>query len=84
MSNNGSETFPLNDETNRPADETAGFKCSLSGVLLRASERMQRTRDSRYLAYPLTQLCDHIDELRQATSNADAVERLAKFLRYWV
>lgn len=41
------------------------MKISINGVLLRAAERVERTRDAKYLGWPLRQLLDHIRELRQ-------------------
>ena len=38
---------------------------SINGVLLRAAERVEKTRDAKYLGFALRQLLDHIRELRK-------------------
>ena len=51
---------------------------SLPGVLLRAAERCERTRDMPHLGYPLRQLLDHLREVRHNP------ETLADFMELWV
>lgn len=38
---------------------------SINGLLLRAAERVERTRDAKYLGWGLRELLDHIRELRK-------------------
>ena len=38
---------------------------SINGVLMRAAERVEKTRDSKYLGWSLRQLLDHLRELRK-------------------
>jgi hypothetical protein len=38
---------------------------SINGLLLRAAERVEKTRDAKYLGWGLRQLLDHIRELRK-------------------
>lgn len=38
---------------------------SIDGLLIRAAERVERTRDAKYLGWGLRQLLDHIRELRK-------------------
>lgn len=41
------------------------MKISLSGFLIRAAERLEATRDMKYLGFPIRQLLDHLRELRK-------------------
>lgn len=38
---------------------------SINGLLLRAAERVERTRDANHLGWGLRELLDHIRELRK-------------------
>lgn len=41
------------------------MRISASGVLLRAAERLDRTRDMKHLAFGLRQLYEHLKELKR-------------------
>lgn len=41
----------------------ARMTISASGVLRRAADQCQRSRDSKHLEFPLRQLLDHLDQL---------------------
>lgn len=73
-------TFPL-----PPHDYSSGGMCvSLRGTLGRAATECRRSASSRYLASALDQLNDHIEQLRSAKDDADALLMLANFFRLYV
>lgn len=47
------------------AESTARMTISLPGVLERAADQCQRSRDNKYLAWPLRKLLADLRELRQ-------------------
>lgn len=51
---------------------------SLPGVLLRAAERCEHTRDMKHLGYPLRQLLEHLRELRRDH------KKCSEFFGLWV
>jgi len=53
---------------------------SASGVLLRAAERLEKTRDSKQTGYMLRQLYKHLTMLHEDQTEAT----LAKFFSVWV
>lgn len=53
------------------------MRISLPGVLLRAASRLEKTRDSKYLAFPVKQLLDHLRELRREP------HRIDEFFKLW-
>lgn len=65
-----------------------GFRCgaviSLSGVLLRAADACQRSSDSKHLDQPLRTLLTHIEMLRAAKNDNEALRLLNDFLALWV
>jgi hypothetical protein len=71
--------FPL-----QPTEFSGRMVISLSGVLGRASDQCKRSRDSKHLVYPLTQLQEHINHLRESDGDEQALERLEEFLNLWV
>jgi hypothetical protein len=73
------QRFPM-----QPIEFSGGMVISLSGVLGRASDQCQRSRDNKHLVFPLTHLEKHINHLRESESDAQALERLECFLRLWV
>lgn len=61
------------------ADNSQGrIVYSLSGVVMRAAESCQKSRDNKHLVYPLTLLMTHINQLRKHP------EKLQAFLELWV
>lgn len=54
------------------------MKISLPGVLARAAERLQATRDAKHLAFPLRELLKHLRLVRKNP------ERIGEFLALWV
>jgi len=72
--------FPLADHPQK----TPGLTCSLAGVLQRAADSVKRSKSDQYLEHPLRELNGHIETLRNAKSDAEAVELLSKFLNLWV
>ena len=65
----------------RPKDQMV---ISLSGVLGRAAETCKRSRNSKHLEYDLCLLEKHINTMRRAKNDAEALEFLDKFLGLWV
>jgi hypothetical protein len=59
--------------------ERDGMTISTGGVLLRAADRMERSRDFKYLAFGLRELHDHIEQLRANPTAAN----LGEFLSLW-
>lgn len=53
---------------------------SASGVLERAAQRCERSRDDKYLAFPLRQLLTHLDELYQRRTEAGVLD---EFFGVW-
>lgn len=76
-----SRFFPLEAH---PPEKQPGMVISLSGVLQRAADVIQRSKGNQHLEFPLRQLNDYIEKLRSAQSDAEAAELLAGFLRLWV
>jgi len=72
------QRFPLE------AKPIKGMVCSLPGVLNRAAEHCQRSKDSNHLSFPLGELLRHINHLRASESDEHALGRLEEFLRLWV
>lgn len=72
------QRFPLQEKP------LVGMVTSLPGVLNRASAHCERSKDSSYLSYPITQLLEQINYLRSSESDEQALERLENFLRNWV
>lgn len=56
------------------------MQISIPGVLERAADRLAKTRDGKYLEWPLRQLSTHLKEL---ATKPDA-ETLAEFFQAWV
>lgn len=48
-----------------PRATSTRMTISLPGVLLRAADRCEGTRDAKHLGFPLRQLLDHLRELRK-------------------
>lgn len=57
---------------------------STSGVLLRASDRLAKTRDAKSLKYPLSQLYSHLKMVKEAHERGESKEILDKFFGVWV
>ena len=66
------------------AKKEVGMRCSLSGMLERAAETCKRSRDNKHLEFSLLQLQKHINMLREAKSDEEAVEFLYQFLMLYV
>lgn len=60
-----------------------GMSISASGVLLRAAERLERTRDSNYLGFPLRELYGHLQELKRLHAEGKGAESLDAFFGTW-
>jgi len=56
----------------------AGMKVSLPGVLIRAADRLEKTRDAKDLGFMLKELYRHLTELR---NNKELIE---EFFDLWV
>ncbi len=63
---------------------TGGMVIDLSGVLDRAADQCNRSRDNKRLEFPLRELVKHIEHLRKSESDEQALQRLEQFLRLWV
>ena len=61
-----------------------GMLISLRVVLDRAAETCQRSRDMKHLEHRLRQLKEHINMLRAAKSDEEALDLLDRFLALWV
>lgn len=57
---------------------------STSGVLLRAAERLNRTRDAKHLRYHLSQLYSHLKLVKEAHERGESKEILDRFFGCWV
>lgn len=66
----------------RRNDGMGGMCISLSGVLDRAAENL--TKNGKHLAFDLDLLKKHIEQLRAARSDPEALELLDLFLSIWV
>lgn len=64
--------------------DTFGMRYSLSGVLGRAAECLGKSRDYKHLKFPISELVQHIECLRESESDSQALERLEQFLNLWV
>ncbi len=53
---------------------------SASGVLHRAADRLEKTRDMQHLAWPLRQLYDHLAEMKR---RQDEPGILKEFFGIW-
>lgn len=71
--------FPRDD-----SDSFSGMRISLSGVLVRAAKACKRSRDDKHLEHPLGTLREHIETMRAAKSDAEALAMLDEFLALWV
>lgn len=72
-------TFPLGEP-----EFNGGMKVSLGGLLLRAAETCARSRDTKYLEPGIRALHKHIEQLRAAKTDSEAVELLAQFFSLYV
>jgi hypothetical protein len=67
----------MSDETTAEQKQP-GMVISLGGVLKRAADRVASTRDMNHLLFPLEQLHEHLEQLRENP------ERVHEFFKLWV
>lgn len=74
------QTFPLPEKP----QGFNGMVISLPGVLVRAAECCEVSRDMSHLGHMLRTLRNHIEQLRESPNDVEAIRRLVGFLNLWV
>jgi hypothetical protein len=77
----GSQCVWINEPSQKPLEipERHGMMISSGGTLLMAADRIERTRDCKYLAFGLRELSKHIEKLR----GNPTPETVGEFLSLW-